>query len=134
MQQMPCFSAGVAVGFALLASIHARTGLEVPVVGILVMSFGMAPGIAAKAMATLGGALSAARSMGAPSNNHLFDASREAFVEALQRGSGIAAAAVMATVVLALRILRRSGSDSASWATTSGVATDSCCEAGYLYK
>jgi len=95
-----------ALGFAWLALVSACADLGIPALGTVVMSLGLAPETVAKAMATLGGALSALRSVSAPSSNDLVDASRDAFVGALHCGAGLVAAIVTATVVLALRLLR----------------------------
>jgi len=95
-----------ALGFAWLTLVSACMDVGIPALGTVVMSLGLAPETIARAMATLGGALSALRSVCAPSSSGLIDAAREAFVGSLGCGAGLVAAIVTATVVLALRLLR----------------------------
>ncbi|WP_061497516.1 MFS transporter [Ramlibacter tataouinensis] len=69
---------------------------------------------AAEAMATLGGAMAAAQSVSAPYGDALIDASRAAFVNALQLNAWIGAAVVVVASVLSARILRRAARDQAA--------------------
>ena len=72
------------------------------------MPLAVPPAAASDAMATLGAAVAAARSLGA-GGEALLDASRAAFVDALQLTAAIGAVIMVAASVLAARILRNGG-------------------------
>ena len=64
---------------------------------------------AAAALATLGGAVAAARAIAGPAGDALLAASRAAFVDALQLAAAVGAVIMVATSVAAARILRSAG-------------------------
>ena len=91
-----------ALGIAVLGSIGTavyRAGLGEAMPG----------GVPPEAMATLGGAESAARALGGPAGEALLAAARASFVDAMQLNSVIAAATVVVAAVVSARILRGSG-------------------------
>jgi len=90
-----------ALGIAVLGSIGTavyRTLLADAVPG----------GVPAEAMATLGGAESAARALGGPAGEALLAAARASFVDAMQLNAVIAAVIVVVAAVVSERILRGS--------------------------
>lgn len=119
MQQSPVFPAardlscraGTTVGLALIALFSVHAGFEVLVVGILMMSLAMASETACRAMTTLGSALSTARTPAVPSADDVLGAAQEAFMETLQRGTGVGAAVATSGAILALHYFRKARQD-----------------------
>ena len=91
-----------ALGIAVLGSIGTA-------VYRAALSEAMPGGVPPEAMATLGGAESAARALGGPAGEALLAAARASFVDAMQLNAVIAAATVVVAAVVSARILRGSG-------------------------
>jgi DHA2 family multidrug resistance protein-like MFS transporter len=101
---------GGALGIAILGS--AGTAIYRTQVADTVPS-GVPPEAARAAQDTLGGAVAAAETLPDPLGTALLDASREAFVQALQATSSIAAVVMAGAAVLAVLLLGRRGGGAA---------------------
>jgi hypothetical protein len=95
-----------AASVAFLSVLGGCRDLDTLVLSAATIVLGVAPDFVFRILALAEDAIDTVCSMSDASWSDLFAASREAFVGALRTGSGLAAAACLASAVLGLRLLR----------------------------